>query len=250
MNRKANSFHRPYEIIETEETVTRYFDPSHSKILINSTDNSCQTNPQCCGKSGPTQEQYDPKITRNDDHLQALHEKFNKLRTIMSEVSEKFKEIDSATRSKFSAFDEVPTAEVADFSLNSCEKKKLQENLDGEDLSSRHCASQVSIDAQSDHHESPAFPNRFNSETDWVLNKNSNPVDTSLLNRSKNLLINLIDNELQRLQSSQKTSFPDKSNPVPHGNSKLLKMKCIDRIGEQLAVLKGLEVVEDSDHVE
>ncbi|XP_037050245.1 uncharacterized protein LOC119084386 isoform X2 [Bradysia coprophila] len=247
MNRKANSFHRPYEIIETEETVTRYFDPSHSKVLINSTDNSCQTN-SCCRKSGPSQEHHDPKITGNDIHLQALHEKFNKLRTIMSEVSEKFKEINSATLSKFC--DDVPTAEVG-------EKKKLQENLDCEDLSSRDCNDmnffkfekvRVSIDAQSDHNESLAFPNRFKSKTDSVLNENSNDVDASLLNRSKNLLIDLIDNELQRLQSSQQTSFPDQSNPVPNG--KLLKMGCIDRIAEELSVLKGLEVIEDTDLVQ
>lgn len=74
-------------------------------------------------------------------------------------------------------------------------------------------------------------------------------MDVPLLNKSKELLISLIDKELLRLQSRPRTSFPDKADPVQYGNLKQLKMECIDRIAEELAVLKGLEVIEDEDRV-
>lgn len=70
--------------------------------------------------------------------------------------------------------------------------------------------------------------------------------DPNLLRKSKNLLTSLIDKELQRVhvQSSPKTLHIETSLanvPVSTRNSKQLKMECIAKITEELAVLKDLE---------
>lgn len=65
--------------------------------------------------------------------------------------------------------------------------------------------------------------------------------DATMLRKSKGLLINLIDMELQRVHSSQKTLLIEKSMPVTCSHSKQLKAECIDKITDELSVLKDLE---------
>lgn len=68
--------------------------------------------------------------------------------------------------------------------------------------------------------------------------------DATMLRKSKGLLINLIDMELQRVHSSQKTLRIEKSMvdvPVTYSHSKQLKAECIDKITDELSVLKDLE---------
>ncbi len=87
----------------------------------------------------------------------------------------------------------------------------------------------------------PNYPS-MNGDTEFESDQNQ--VEAPLLRQSKKILINLIDQELHRVQSSQKALLPGKSMPkvpVSHGNSKHLKMKSINRITEELAVLKDLE---------
>lgn len=70
--------------------------------------------------------------------------------------------------------------------------------------------------------------------------------EASLLRKSKKLLISLIDKELQNVQSGRTTLQLKNSLvhvPGSYGDSKQLKLKCIDKITEELAVLKGLEGV-------
>lgn len=68
--------------------------------------------------------------------------------------------------------------------------------------------------------------------------------ETALLRRSKKLLISLIDKELQKVQTGRKTFHNKKTaanDPELYSDTKYLKIECIDKITEELAVLKDLE---------
>lgn len=66
--------------------------------------------------------------------------------------------------------------------------------------------------------------------------------EASLLRQSKKLLMSLIDKELQNVQSGR-TTLPVRKSlvNVPASHAKQLKMKSIDKITKELAVLKDLE---------
>lgn len=73
--------------------------------------------------------------------------------------------------------------------------------------------------------------------------------DAALLTKSKKLLINLINKELEKAQSGEKAIHTKKSNvsvniPVSLSNSVQRKMGCIDKIKEELNILKDLEGID------
>lgn len=86
-----------------------------------------------------------------------------------------------------------------------------------------------------------------NKEYPFTHQCNSNKTEAALLKKSKELLINLIDKELDKTRSDQKTNHNKNSNgnvPVLYSNSVQKKMGCINKINEEIGVLKDLEGID------
>lgn len=80
------------------------------------------------------------------------------------------------------------------------------------------------------------------------VEENSNATDVDFLEKSKKLILTLIDKELKKIETKPKHFLPSnettKKSNNPRDSNKILKIECIHNIERELKTLKELELLE------